>query len=349
MTSRRRLRTFAALLVGATLLTAGLASCVPSAGDSGTPTHAVTATRIRNVDQNEFSGVFGAGGCPQDWLTNLHGFNCYDEPYLMTLAFQFTIGKPDTVRTWMVHDYTGTDQGGGITTAGIICGFTDGRQSIDWGLFTLYGPKNPTQCDVPARQGRVEFTTQPFDLYEAFTTGIEIAGYVQLTMESDAWFNTGGPLRMIRSVQTIVTDTLRQLNTDVNLPHADSLTTFITAYLEEIIVGGLSGVSNYVEGLGNRDDIISIVPSLFIPATGELANLLRPLFDELRLEPFTYTFESGGVKVIDLAFPTRIGLLEPQQYTLVNEIDAGVSDPLGWLLEGGSTRYDIDYEVTRVR
>ena len=174
-----------------------LTACVPTS-TSGGARYEVVARRIENLNQNEWSSpgditvpLVGSINCPRWVLGNVPGFNCFDEPYILNLAFQFTIGKPETVRTWVVHDYHFVTSGGGITGAGIICEFTDGKQSTLYdlgflGSFRIHGPSNPTSCDIPPRQGVVGFSVAEPDLYEAITEGIEARPPVAGSMNSSS-------------------------------------------------------------------------------------------------------------------------------------------------------------------
>lgn len=348
------------LLSIAAVLAVGLSSCViPSAGPDATATYRVAAERIDNINQNEYTAVLGnisspigSLTCPRTVLANIAGVNCYDEPYLLNLAFQFTLGKPDTVRTWVVEDYRGVLQGGGVTTAGLICEFTDGRQKSTYtvpglGGFSINGPTGPTSCPIPAKQGVTTFTVRPYDIYDAVTEGIEVVGVVQLTMESDALIALGGPLQLINTISTAAAPVLRQLNTNLNLPEADSLEQFIRSQIGNILNASLGVVADIFGGWGNRDDIISISPQVFFPMTGTLADLMRPVLGDLQLEPFTYDFTWRGIKVVDLALPTKVGILEDQTFDLDHVADSQLIDPLDWLLDRGITHYRTAHRISR--
>ena len=73
-------------------------ACTPPTS-TATPTgFRLAATRVTDVDQNEYTSLLGSLvgplTCPQYILTNVVGINCYDEPYTVQVAFTVAIARP---------------------------------------------------------------------------------------------------------------------------------------------------------------------------------------------------------------------------------------------------------------
>ncbi len=348
-----------AALAVATFGLVGVACTTPTS--TATPTgFRLAATRVVDVDQNEYTSLLGSLvgplTCPQYILTNVVGVNCYDEPYTVQVGFTVAIARPNSAQVWVVDDYKPVVNGN-FFGQGVACSMTDGRQRTFVGTpqigpippigFYVNGPSGPTGCNVPAAMGAVDFTgsraVAPVDILDIVAGApLKLAGTIQLTFEADSLVPAGGPIIMANGVAALFKDALNQFVASGQIPSADALPAFIQSQVTNLATVIAGFVLDGVTGLGNGDDLLSITPQIFVGVKGTLANLTRAVFGFLNLEGKI----NGNLAGIGLRIKT--GVLEPQTFTVQHDAQTTLLNLTGALgLDSPTTRWVTDHAITR--
>lgn len=268
----------------------GAAACVPP--PVTTRTWKSVATSFQNVHQsfeNEFPDYDG-----------------FDEPYMMRVAFRVTLGKANSAQAWLVSTYPS-----------IICSTNQTDKSV---------------CPISPNMGTVSFpnVVMPdlIDLAEG-TTDVEILGTLDVMYERDQLF-AGGPPTVWNGVAGIMKTALNSTLAAGGVPTTpEALLDLIAGAIGPALstVGG--AIEGYIAGLGNPDDIVAIVPQIFIPAGGAFASVLGGL-----LPPAVDLINTILINQPDSAFPDGL------------PIHLGITDAAGYKLTftDGYTNYRVTYK-----
>lgn len=266
----------------------------------------LTATTFHDINQNEF--LFPA--------------DRFDEPYVMQVGFDVSVGVANSASTFLVEDYPHE-----------ICKAGDGQVRP----FPLPDHPGPTSCAVPAAQGRVDLPAVPrLDVLDVLgrTAALHLVGAVTVAMEEDQLIPVG-PLVQLRSIQDALELGLNEIAAAGNVPDTEAeLKEFTRAIIREVVsyIGGRA--IGFLAGFGNGDDRIGIGATVLVAAKGTLATLLRPALGNV----------TAATEVAGTSITARTGVLEPQTFSIDFHADAGVFDNIG----GGDTDHRYDFSVTAV-
>ncbi len=230
----------------------------------------------------------------------------FDEPYMMRVAFRVTIGEANSAQAWLVSTYPS-----------IICKANETDKNV---------------CPIKANMGTVAFPDVVLpDITDLAGGGtpVEILGTLDVMYEQDQLF-PGGPPTLWNGVAGIMKTALNSTLASGAVPSTpEALLDLIAGALGPALstVGG--AIEGFIAGLGNPDDIVAIVPQIFIPAGGAFASIL------------------GGL------LPGAIGLINT---ILINQPDSpfpdglpihlGITDAAGYRLTftDGFTDYRVSYK-----
>lgn len=273
------LRNRAVLLAAALGTSAALiAGCTP-AGPSATGDFTFAATRVTAQRQTE---MYAPQGCSYLFA------NCYDEPYLVNIAFRVTYDLADSADAWVVSTR-------GTSPEPTLC-------------IKASQPPCPSGSETEALQsgsgkngGQVKFTGVRKPTLTDFTNPenkLEVLGVWTWGMEED-WVGTPLPGVIAPVIERMLNETIA-LAQPPEEPE-DTVQDIIDRFTEAIELGGSSladAITDALAGIG--DDLLGSRLYLFVGSSGGLASaidLASFTYDELNLE-----LESFGIPDIAEVF-----------------------------------------------
>jgi hypothetical protein len=271
---RRRAGVLVSLLAAISLVAV---ACIQPAPTSGWPSFTFKATSVTAADQTEYTPLF--------W--NCVTGNCYDEPYLVNIAFRVKIGKPNSASAWVVDSR-------GASPEPTVCK-TANQQSN--GEYCDNGSETEALA-ITAQQAQVTFgNVSRFDVADLLNTNnkLEVVGVWTWAMEEDLMPNlTPGSLASI--IQSALNSTLAtgSVPNDPNL-----LAQLIVDNIgDAIAIGGsslLNALSGFLFGLG--DDVLSSKMYVYVGSTGTLAGIINAA--SVNLAGFNADLASVGIPNVD--------------------------------------------------
>lgn len=214
------------------------AACVPQ--PPATRTWKSVATSLQTVQKSNDAEF-------PDW-------DAFDEPYMMRVAFRVTLGQANSAKAWLVSTYPS-----------IICKANDTDKNV---------------CPISPNMGTVSFPGVVLpDIADLSGGGlpVEILGTLDVMYEQDQLF-PGGPPTLWNGVAGIIKTALNSTLAAGGVPSTpEALLDLIAGALGPALstVGG--AIESFIAGLGNPDDIVAVVPQIFIPAGGTFASILGGL------------------------------------------------------------------------